>query len=257
MPNDTWRIPAPERDETFRNLIGASAKTPYPHSITDPSGGGKFAPDGSTLPYPGNTFLCHLDPESRFFAAVSAMQDRLRSSRFAHYFSFLPKPSFHMTIFCGVSGVALDAEGWPEDVPAGVGLNEINQLFESRLSQVSGPASFSVQPRSLYPNSIRLCAANKAEETKLRDMRNRLADATGLHRADHETYEFHASMGYLLQWIPEEDVDALLMHSEQSFAEHLAEIGNMNLGPAEFCDFENMHGFRTRGWVTVDGYRSG
>lgn len=257
MTNGTWRVPTPERDEILQHLTGAGKQAPRPAAITEePGGGGKFAPDGSVLPYPGNTFLCHLDPQGPFFAAVSAVQDRLRASRFARYFTLLPKPSFHMTVFCGVSGVVLDSEGWPEGVPPGVGLQDINRLFEERLSQLSGPTGFSVRPRSLYPNSIRMCATSAPDEAKLRDMRDRLADVTGLHRSGHDTYEFHVSMGYLLRWMPEDDAEALLVDSEQAFAEHLAGFERVDLGPVEFCDFTTMHHFRTRGWIDPVGYRT-
>lgn len=254
MSNNTWRLPMPERDLALANLTGKTSNTKRPKAITQSWKGGKFTSDGTPLPYPGNTFLCHIDQTSPFFQAVCAVQDRLINSPFAQHFAFLPKPSFHMTIFCGVSGTPLDNEGWPKDVAPGARLKEINDHFENKIADMKGPEAFFVRPRSLDPNSIRMCAADSDEEIKLRTMRDQLRDATGLHRPDHAGYEFHVSMAYLLKWLRSDEADALLTLSEQSFADHLATFDRVDLGPVEFCDFDDMRHFRKLGHIDEDGY---
>ena len=154
--------------------------------------GGKFTPEGQVLPFPGNTFLCHIDQKSEFFSALSAVQDELRRHPFSGHFTFLPKPTFHMTIFCGVSGSPLGYDGWPKDIPSNASLNQITDAFDEMLTENTLKKSFNILPDNLFsPTSVSMRGATNEDEINLRKIRAELEKITGLYRKDVDSYEFH------------------------------------------------------------------
>ncbi|MEO0991853.1 MAG: DUF1868 domain-containing protein, partial [Pseudomonadota bacterium] len=213
----------------------------------------KFTSSGAVLGFPGNTFLCHLVEGSQHHDAVSRYQDALATSPWAAYFTFLPKASFHMTIFCGVSGAPLGSDGWPEGFEPATSLDDITTEYLRRLRDVQAPDTFNVRIVGAYPNNLLVTGENVAEETALRHMRDRLRDLTGLDRPDQDTYQFHISVGYQTTWMPEAAALELVEYTAACFARHIAPLPALSLGAVEFCRFENMHRFDPICQVGPDG----
>lgn len=235
--------PRNARDEVLARLTGLSGAA-APQSITAPGQGGKFTPDGEVLRHPGNTFLCHVPTDSPLFAGLCAVQDGLIGSPFADSMVFLPRESFHMTVFCGISGAPLGVDGWPAGVRRDAGFGEINKIFRERLLnfQLGGPLRVRASGAN-GPNSISMEPDGTAEGFHLRGLRDRLRDLTGLPRDDHEIYRFHISLAYMLRFLPSEEADALVSLSEDLFARHLAQVEPITFTSVEFCRFETMFRF--------------
>lgn len=232
-------------EATIAYLTGTTVAAPHPISITAPDSGGKFTPDGHVLPFPGNTFLCHIDQNSRAFVALCKMQDALMQGAHAQFFTFLPKSSFHMTVFCGVSGVSLRSDGWPEGFPQDTSLDAFNSAFLDRLGDTRFPEKMRVSANYLYGGySIRANAADPSQERVLRGLRNHLRDKTGLFRPDHDSYEFHITLAYPTTWMDEQEARELVEISNCIFAAHRDELEEIELGPVEFCVMDDMHEFR-------------
>jgi hypothetical protein len=235
--------PRNARDEVLARLTGLSGAA-APQSITAPGQGGKFTPDGEVLRHPGNTFLCHVPTDSPLFAGLCAVQDGLIGSPFADSMVFLPRESFHMTVFCGISGAPLGVDGWPAGVRRDAGFGEINEIFRERLSGFRLDGPFRVRACGVNgPNSISMEPDGTAEGFHLRGLRDRLRDLTGLPRDDHETYRFHISLAYMLRFLPAEQADALVSLSKDLFARHLAQVEPITFTSVEFCRFETMFRF--------------
>ncbi len=82
--------------------------------------------------------------------------------------------------------------------------------------------------------------ATMEEERRMRRLRDRLADTFGFRAPNHETYVFHISMAYLMRHIDGEERKEL----NKVFAEYLPMVQQeFELGPVEFCTFENMYAF--------------
>jgi hypothetical protein len=225
-------------------MTGGPDHASFPSAITAPGGGGKFASDGRVLPFPGNTFLCHIDQQSQFYAALCAVQDALRKLPQADHFTFLPKPSFHMTIFCGVSGSPLGSDGWPKGFAQGATLDQITDAFKERLKQSGLKSGVSVLPDHLYlPTSVSMRAATDEDEAKLRATRQALEDLTGLCRGDVTSYVFHVSMAYVVKWLSQSAALDLMQDCKSLFGKHLADCDPIHFSQVEFCTFENMHRF--------------
>ncbi|RVT82608.1 DUF1868 domain-containing protein [Rhodobacteraceae bacterium CCMM004] len=244
MNNDS-RIFSDETARALRSLLSGEASTrPFPSSISEKGEGGKFTPAGETLHHPGNTFICHIDPSCEFFAGLLAYQNDLKASRFADFYAFLEPSSFHMTIFCGVSGDPLGVDGWPEGYPRETDLEVFNRDFARRAAQLSCPDRFTVAAQGLQKlGTVDMEGAGPHDRAALRSARTALRALTGLHRDDFDRYRFHASLAYQHRWMTGADADAAIALANDLYQSHLADTGEIVLGPIEFCTFDTMQRF--------------
>ena len=245
MKSTDQELPYEQRKAyALMKLTGGPQRSLHPKAITEPGMGGKFTPKGQVLPFPGNTFLCHIDQKSEFFSALSAVQDELRCHPFSGHFTFLPKPTFHMTIFCGVSGSPLGSDGWPKDIPSNASLNQITDAFDEMLTETTLKKSFNILPESLFsPTSVSMRGATNEDEIKLRKIRAELEKITGLYRRDVDSYEFHVSMAYTVKWLNEKMATKMVEECNSLFNKYLAQCDPIHFDLVEFCSFENMHKF--------------
>lgn len=231
------------RDEVLARLTGLSGAA-APQSITAPGQGGKFTPDGEVLRHPGNTFLCHVPTDSPLFAGLCAVQDGLIGSAFADSMVFLPRESFHMTVFCGISGAPLGVDGWPAGLGRDADFEAINDVFRERLRDFYLDGPLRVEAIGFNgPNSISMEPDGTAGKARLRGLRDRLRDLTGLPREDHESYRFHISLAYMLRFLQADEAEELISLSETLFALHLDPVGPIAFASLEFCRFETMFHF--------------
>jgi len=248
----------PTRDRATRlaHLTGHRAGTPHPYWVTGVGSGGKFTPEGTPLRFPGNTFLCHIDPTSYAYDVLGTLQDRLRALPTATSFAFLPKPSFHMTVFCGVSGTPLSRDGWPAALPPGTPLTEVTNLFVERLWGLTGATGMRVRAERFdLGTSISLVERDLESGRVLRRLRDTLRDATGLDREDHDTYEFHVTLAYLTSWLDAAVAPDYLDALDAIFGESRDALGNIELGPVEVCEFDDMQAFRPVALFGPEGVR--
>ena len=102
--------PLPERPDPVATLTGSLSDRPFPKAICMPGYGGKFDTRGNVLPWPGNTFVCHIDRVSAAFTALVDMQDRVKKQR---VWALLHLSSAQELSYDGLSGmVAVSEGGW-------------------------------------------------------------------------------------------------------------------------------------------------
>jgi hypothetical protein len=231
---------------TIDRLIGPNARGDRPRAITPPGGGGKFAPDGTLLPFPGNTILCHIDPASAAHRALIAMQERCMAADWAENFAFLPTASFHMTVFEGVCMNPIYREDWPQDVPRDLSRNEVSEVMLDRLRNVHLPSRARVRPVGVRHNAgigVLVAGADNASELALRDTRWQLSEALGYRPANFTGYRFHITLAYLLHWLDEDLARRVGGEVEAALHDLAATVPEFELGPPEFCNFDTMHEF--------------
>lgn len=225
-------------------LTGEGSGLDRPPAISSIGGGGKFDDNGGVLRHPGNTFICHIDPQSVFYQCLSDMHDALRALPGAGCLTFLPKSSFHMTVFCGISGDPLGVDGWPDDIPRDTTLETISGIWLKRLSRIDEQGGFTMMPDCMpVPYSLNMKPATEADASSLLDTRKQLQDITGLVRADMQSYQFHVTFAYLVNWINADEAEDLMVSAQRLYNEHLANTTPVTLGPVEFCTFETMYKF--------------
>lgn len=227
-------------------LTGRRTQHPRPRSITLPGGGGKFSPDGQALPFPGNTILCHIDPRSRAHEALVTFQQQARSAHWAGNFSFLPPSSFHMTVFEGVCMNAAYRNDWPEGVPVEASRDEVSAILLDRLQGLRLPERHVIRPTGIRHKAgigVIVEGADEAQDASLRATRVLLRDALGIYPADFAGYRFHITLAYMLHWLTDEVARQVSADLDRLLTAFRREIRQIELGPAEFCNFETMHAF--------------
>lgn len=230
----------PHRPDPIAHLTGRLSGAPRPSGIALPGAPGKFTPDGAVQSFPGNTFLCHVDPATPQWNAVREVMEQVKMSPFARFFTFLPSSSLHMTIFQGVTS----ANPMPHGLPQGATRDEASALMLDRCRELSLPAAHRVTAQDLFAaHSLTMVGADAAQEDSLRRVRAALRDATGIDQRDFDDYVFHISLGYLIDWLSDTAAREVAAFSADLTQTLLPEIGPFDLGPVEFCHFETMHHF--------------
>ncbi|MDP5219321.1 DUF1868 domain-containing protein [Ruegeria sp. 2205SS24-7] len=201
----------------------------------------KFDDAGQVRATPGLTTLCHIDQRSTAYAALCRVASGLRAGPHAHAFAFLPPESFHMTVFDGVIDYRRDGANWPSDMAADASIDQIAANWHTRLQGVHLPQQFEISVEAAVGGyTCPATGADAAQERQLRACRNQLADCLGVRRDNHDSYGFHITLAYQVQWLDLQSAQDVLALSDQLFAENGADLQNIQIGPVEFCRFENM-----------------
>jgi hypothetical protein len=232
------------RPDAIDYLTGRLSDRTRPPGIELPDGGGKFTPDGAVQIWPGNTFVCHVDRASAAYEAIRELQEEVKKSVFNRFFTFLPPPSFHMTIYQGLAPGMTVGHGWPADMPKDLSRDEITTHLLNRLASLELPSSYKVKVDGLFCGySLTMVGADETQVTALRQTRTALCDATGIQFPDFHTYVFHITMAYLIDWLSEKTARELVAFSADLESRFRSAIGIIELGPVEFCNFDSMHHF--------------
>lgn len=216
---------------------------------------GKFNPDGTPQPFAGSTVICHIAKDSALFAELLAIHDELLQRDFACKLSLLPPDSYHMTVFDCVTDKV--RETWPASLDANITIEACNAEIEKRLAalQSEEPCRFHMRLSScdlVGPvNTLRLEVegCNEDENRRIRVLRDRLSKATGIRAPTHDTYGFHISLAYLIDWLTE-DEHAEMTRFYARWRDHIrSTLPEFETGPLEYCVFADMMRFDRRMWI--------
>lgn len=211
----------------------------------------KFHIDGTVQRYAGNTCICHLPADSCLQPAMWNIYDAYKShSTLFKYIKLMPPESWHVTIFDGLREVECEPGMWPEDLR-----KEPLPQATARFSDLLRGAGQRLEREGLAPPyKFRICGfdpsqcgmglavegATPAEETRLRRLRDWLADQLGFRAPNHMRYGFHMTIAYLLLPIAGGDKKALENLQEGLLLDMPEEF---TLGSVEFCTFDNMEAY--------------
>lgn len=207
----------------------------------------KFHEDGRVRPFPGNTFVSALAvgrPESATFADVA---DRLKTSSVGRRLTFLPRSSYHMTVFEGICVDLTEPTLWPADLPA-TDLATATAFFEASIAGLDGLAGpLRMRPAGLLSWAaglvIGLEPVDTAENARLRGFRDRLSDAIGLRKPGHDGYAFHLTLAY---WLDRADDGDWVLEREALSTHVRATVPTLDMPAPDFCTFADMHAFPPR-----------
>jgi hypothetical protein len=233
-------------------LFGANVtETHYEPTTTGP--GRKFSADGRAQHFPGNTILCHLNQPGRQLDALREVVATLREQTGDENITWLPPSSYHMTIFDGSNVLRRD---WPTDLNPEASLQECNDFTADRLRKFDlgfdPPIRMVADENSPAPamTGIPLRPVDGAENERLRNLRDRLAVALGIRRANHENYAFHTTFGYYIKRFSPEAGLSYRRNYIQAIQELRRLQPVIELGAPEYCLFDNMASFRTQFFLT-------
>lgn len=211
----------------------------------------KFNPDGTRRAFAGNTVICHLPVQCAMRDAMVALHDEFASASFHHKLGLTSLDSYHMTIFPGANDQDRTVTGWPSYVPPDAPIEECNRMVGEKMAKahLAGQLPLRVrldEPHTLnYPIacSLRMIPVDDAENTKLRSIRDQLAEIYGFRLKDHAQYEFHITMSYQLSPFTDREQTAYRNLLQTHIKRIAAAEPVLELGVPEYCTFPDMFRF--------------
>lgn len=221
--------------------------------------GHKFLANRQVHPFAGNTIICHVPQQEDGFAAFDALLDIYRefpAQAFMAKVAVLPPSSYHMTVLGCADDEHRKAGLWPRDVPLDAPMAQCDAALAGRLAlfdlACGLPLRMRVDTQRAGPDEglrIEMVPVDAAEEAKLRRLRDRLAEATGIRAPDHDRFTFHISLGYLVAELTAAERQAFEAARQRWHADLARKVPVWNLGAPEFCTFADMYAFRRRFYI--------
>ncbi|MBC0855305.1 DUF1868 domain-containing protein [Pantoea stewartii] len=224
--------------------------------------GRKFDADGRVLPFKGNTIICHLPQQgdgSEPFDALLDVYRELPGESWSRKVTALPPSSYHMTVFGGANDKARRYPLWPAGLPLDMPMDECDRVLAERLrtyklGEDASPYHMRVNPEAPSaretPLTLRLLTADAETETRLRRLRDRLSEVTGIREPDHDRYQFHITLGYQVAPLTD-DEDAAWRRSLANWKTMIAQRAPViTLGNPEYCLLNDMFAFKRQFYLT-------
>jgi hypothetical protein len=213
--------------------------------------GRKYDANGKALSFPGNTILCHLRHHPQAYAAmtniVASLQARIGSKNIA----WTPPTSYHMTVFEGSLDLRRRPGDWPHLLSLDAPLDACNRFIGNKLRKFELGIELPIQMvadeslATITGAHIPLRPIDAAENRRLRSLRDRLSDVTGIRQCDHDGYKFHSTFGYYIHQF-DSIVEERRYQTEwlNAIRELRQRVPVIALRAPEFCVFDSMDEFR-------------
>lgn len=205
--------------------------------------GTRYDADGTFLPEPGNTVVCHLVGGSSSERAILEVRRRMMSMPDANKLTFTPVSSLHMTLFQGIIEYRRALPYWPEDLPLDTSIDDMTQLYLKRLETFEDRGSFNIKVIGITPVGLTVAGATDEDTVIINEWRDALSMPFGYRHPDHDTYVFHITFAYIVDWL----ADARLPAWQELFANSLdfleREAPLIEINPPAFCRFNDMNHF--------------
>jgi len=205
--------------------------------------GTRYDLQGTFLPEPGNTVVCHLVNGSASQRAVIEVRNRMLSMPDSGKLTFTPVSSLHMTLFQGIIEYRRALPYWPLDVPLNTGIDEMTGLYLDRLRQFESLGSFQIKVIDVTPVGLTVSGATSEDDAVIKKWRDALAVPFGYRHPDHDAYVFHVTFAYPVDWLDDDRLPAWqkLLDECLLYLERTASI--IEIHPPAFCSFKDMNHF--------------
>ncbi|WP_029073674.1 DUF1868 domain-containing protein [Kaistia adipata] len=217
--------------------FSASANAAPPRHL-----GRRYDRDGTFLNEPGNTIVCHLVEGSASQAAIVEVRRRMLAMPDAGRLAFTPVSSLHMTLFQGILEDRRDPPFWPTDMPRDASIDAMTTHYLDRLAGFAAREPFAVEIVDVVPTGLTVAGATAADRRAMKAWRDALAETFGYRHPDHDDYVFHVTLAYVIEWLPEERLEAWQDLFDECLA-LLRRAPRLELRPPAFCSFEDMKHF--------------
>ena len=205
--------------------------------------GTRYDQSGRFLPEPGNTVVCHLVRGSETELALADAQVRYRSMLDAGRLAFTPLESYHMTLFQGIIEGRRTHPYWPADIAGDTPIAEMTQLMGARLNRLPPLPSFKVEVTTALPTGLLVDGLTAEDRHAMAEWRNAYADVLGYRHPDHDSYQFHITMAYMIDWIDDEALPKWKEMLDEVEADIRRRAPVLELRAPAFCSFEDMNWF--------------
>ncbi|ANB14281.1 hypothetical protein AWJ20_5246 [Sugiyamaella lignohabitans] len=218
----------------------------------------KFYDDGRVKEFKGNTFVCHLPQQGDKSEPFNVILDAYRVSRsfsFGNKITMLPPSCYHMTIFHGANNIDRRPGIWPAGISTDVTIEECHNLLSKRLKETNLSIDLPIRMKVDLESKkfthkdawkLKLIPVDEAEKSKVQNLRDRLSDCLGTKGLDHDSFEFHVTLGYINIPLSDEENNEFYEVSEKLHQHVASRCPVIEFDAPEFCIFEDMFAMRRR-----------
>lgn len=162
--------------------------------------GTKFNADGTVREFPGNTIACKLAPLSEAMAEFQWVREQLCICSAASNLGFLPPSSLHMTVFELLCDQVRSPSRWSQFLPLDLSLEEIDRFMDARFRCLRLPNAIHVSYAAIELGTaiVARLEPSEADRKMLSQLRDNASMLTGIRFPDHDSYQLHVTMAYLL-----------------------------------------------------------
>ena len=223
---------------TLAQYFGREHNTVAPRHL-----GTRYNAAGEFLHEPGNTIVCHVVEGSATQQALADARLVFQAMADAGKLALTPVASYHMTLFQGILEGRRAYPYWPRDIAGDTSIPAITEQFMQRLASLPVGPAFQVAVTAVAPTGLRVEGATAADRHAMAAWRNAFAEVLGYQHPDHDSYEFHITMAYLIDWLD----DAALPDWQHMLNTVEADIVQrapvLELRAPAFCSFADMNWF--------------
>lgn len=214
------------------------------HDRPPPHLGIRYDEHGEFLPEPGNTVVRHLLKGSLSENAIFRTRQRFMDMPEAGQLAFTPVSSLHMTLFQGIIEFRRDLPFWPQTMPLDTPVDTMTDYYRERLSAFPALPSFDMQVTGLRPVGLVLQGATAEDDRIVALWRDTFADFFGYRHPDHDSYEFHVTLSYVLRWFEPECLPRWQTMLDEELEKLRAAAPVIEMRPPAFCEFRDMKHFK-------------
>jgi hypothetical protein len=213
------------------------------HGVPPRHLGTRYDRSGAFQPEPGNTVVCHIVEGSETQKALAEARARFRAMPDAASLAFTPLESYHMTLFQGIIEGRRNAPYWPAEVAGDTPIAEMTALFAKRLELFRPRATFNVEVTAVVPTGLIVDGVTAEDRHAMADWRNGFAEAFGYRHPDHDSYQFHITMAYVIDWLDDAALPGWKAMLDETYADIRRHAPVIELRAPAFCSFEDMNWF--------------
>ena len=223
---------------TLASHFGRDHQTlPPRHLGTRYDGTGVFQPE------PGNTVVCHVVAGSATQQALADARQLFQAMPDARKLALTPVASYHMTLFQGIIEGRRNYPYWPRDLAGDTPIAAMTEQFAQRLAGFAGGPPFQVAVTAVAPTGLRVEGVTAADRQAMSAWRDAFAAVLGYQHPDHDSYGFHITMAYLIDWLDAAALPAWQAMLNAVEADIVRRAPVLELRPPAFCSFADMNWF--------------
>ena len=206
--------------------------------------GTRFNEHGEFLAEAGNTVVCHLADGSRTQQAIFDVRRRLLAMPEASHLAFTPVSSLHMTVFQGIIEFRRAWPYWPKEMPEDTSIDAMTDYYLERLRTFSALPAFAMQVTGVRPLGLTLKGVTPEDDRIVAMWRDAFAEAFGYRHPDHDSYEFHITLAYIVRWLDPSCLPRWQTVLDECLEDLRSAAPVIEMRPPAFCEFRDMKQFK-------------
>jgi hypothetical protein len=156
-----------------------------------------------------------------------------------------------MTLINGIDDEHRKAPYWPRSVPTTASIQacrdwcaeHLQGFHTGRSGDFLMAQDTSAKVETVNNFTIWLKPFDEAKSQEMRAIRNQLSEVLEIREPGHDSYRFHLSLGYLIEYLSQEEAAAFAQFYRKAIV-HLSDVVPvLRLGQPEFCVFQDMFAF--------------